>query len=295
MTDRHHAWRPWSRSSDGSRKQAKHQVVDLDTTDGRATLRELVRRQITQWNEDHKRGLRPMSLVDVTHLADRAYRNLAEYGPLTALLDDDDVWEIMINAPDAIFVRRHRGTSGYHDEAFHDDDHVVRTLTKLLDDASTAHRKLDRCRGPPGRPARQRRPAPHRAPGHRPWRPSDGQHPQVHRGRLHLARPARRSRHDQPAGCGVPPRSRTVGPDHRDVGLAGVGQDHDAVVLRRRARPHQAGRHRRGGLRGRRAAGQRREHADPCRTSRPRARRSATARRRVPADGARCRHRRRGS
>jgi hypothetical protein len=26
---------------------------------------------------------------------------------------------------------------------FHDDDHVLRTLTKLLDDASSVHRKLD--------------------------------------------------------------------------------------------------------------------------------------------------------
>ena len=40
-------------------------------------------------------------------------------------------------------MKRHFGPSGYHDEVFHDDDHVVRTLTKLLDDASTAHRKLD--------------------------------------------------------------------------------------------------------------------------------------------------------
>ena len=42
----------------------------------------------------------------------------------TPLLDDDDVWEIMINAPDEIFVKRHSGHSGYHDEVFHDDDHV---------------------------------------------------------------------------------------------------------------------------------------------------------------------------
>jgi pilus assembly protein CpaF len=53
----------------------------------------------------------------------------------------------MVNAPDTIFVRRHRGPSGYHDEVFHDDDHVLRTLTKLLDDASSAHRKLDPAEG----------------------------------------------------------------------------------------------------------------------------------------------------
>ena len=53
----------------------------------------------------------------------------------------------MINAPDAIFVKRHVGQSGYHDEVFHDDDHVVRTLTKILDDAAGAHRKLDPTEG----------------------------------------------------------------------------------------------------------------------------------------------------
>jgi pilus assembly protein CpaF len=37
--------------------------------------------------------------------------------------------------------------SGYHDEVFHDDDHVVRTLTKILDEASASHRKLDPSEG----------------------------------------------------------------------------------------------------------------------------------------------------
>lgn len=67
--------------------------------------------------------------------------------PLGPLLADDDVWEIMINAPDAVFVKRHRGPSGYHDEVFHDDEHVERTLTRILDDASSAHRKLDPTEG----------------------------------------------------------------------------------------------------------------------------------------------------
>ena len=52
-----------------------------------------------------------------------------------------------MNAPDAVFVKRHHGVSGYHDEVFHDDDHVVRTLTKILDDASGSHRKLDPAEG----------------------------------------------------------------------------------------------------------------------------------------------------
>ena len=51
------------------------------------------------------------------------------------------------NVPDAIFVKRHKGPSGYHDEVFHDDEHVVRTLTKILDEATGSHRKLDAAEG----------------------------------------------------------------------------------------------------------------------------------------------------
>jgi len=103
--------------------------------------------QVAEWSVDHKRGVRAYDLADPAQVVERAHRNLAGYGPLQPLLDDDDVWEIMVNAPDSIFVRRHRGQSGYHDEVFHDDDHVIRILTKILDDASGAHRKLDATEG----------------------------------------------------------------------------------------------------------------------------------------------------
>ena len=53
----------------------------------------------------------------------------------------------MINGPDAIFAKRHRGASGYHDEVFHDDEHVLRVLTKILDDSGSSHRKLDPAEG----------------------------------------------------------------------------------------------------------------------------------------------------
>ncbi|RMH80322.1 MAG: CpaF family protein [Actinomyces sp.] len=113
----------------------------------RAEIHELVAEEIRRWNEDARRGLVDIEITDPDTLTDRALRNLVGYGPLEPLLDDDDVWEIMINAPDAIFVKRHRGPSGYHHEVFHDDAHVERTLTKILDDADGAHRKLDPSQG----------------------------------------------------------------------------------------------------------------------------------------------------
>jgi pilus assembly protein CpaF len=128
-------------------ERAKDISLEMSAPAGERKLQALIADEVTRWNDDHRRGRRAFELPDPALVAERAFRNIARYGPLSPLLDDDDVWEIMVNAPDAIFVRRHRGTSGYHDEVFHDDDHVVRTLTKLLDDASTAHRKLDPAEG----------------------------------------------------------------------------------------------------------------------------------------------------
>jgi pilus assembly protein CpaF len=128
-------------------QRAKDESLDLDRAGTSARLQELLEDEVTRWSLDHKHGRRAYDLPDPRRVVERAQRNLTGYGPLEPLLDDDDVWEIMINAPDQIFVKRHVGVSGYHDEAFHDDEHVLRTLTKILDDASASHRKLDPAEG----------------------------------------------------------------------------------------------------------------------------------------------------
>lgn len=125
--------------------QARELSIDTDRDPG--AMRALVEETVAQWSIDHKRGIRPLGLADSGSIIERAVRNLTGYGPLAPLLADNDVWEIMINAPAEVFVKRHRGPSGYHDEVFHDDAHVVRTLTKILEDASSAHRKLDPTEG----------------------------------------------------------------------------------------------------------------------------------------------------
>jgi pilus assembly protein CpaF len=127
--------------------RAKDISLDMSTPDGDVKLRALIDEEVERWSLDHKRGRRPFDLADPDLVAERAHRNLARYGPLTPLLDDGDVWEIMINAPDQVFVKRHTGPSGYHDECFHDDEHVVRTVVKILDDSSASHRKLDPTEG----------------------------------------------------------------------------------------------------------------------------------------------------
>jgi pilus assembly protein CpaF len=138
---------PLSEIERSVQRRAKDLALDMTGAEATTALRALVDDEVARWTDDFRRGRRDVELADPELVAERAHRNIVGYGPLTPLLDDDDVWEIMINAPDQIFVKRHRGPSGYHDESFHDDDHVVRTLTKILDDASAAHRKLDPTEG----------------------------------------------------------------------------------------------------------------------------------------------------
>jgi pilus assembly protein CpaF len=124
------------------RRSAERQALPLDHTGTTDRIRQLVDDELEQWISEQRHGRRAAA-VDVGRLADRAVRNLSGYGPLAPLLDDDDVWEIMVNAPDRIFVKRHRARDGYHDEVFHDDDHVLRTLSRIIDDAPGGARRLD--------------------------------------------------------------------------------------------------------------------------------------------------------
>ena len=124
-------------------ERAKALVADPSDSESVRQISQLVDNEIERWNLDHKRGFRDHDLADPQTVSERVRRNLLGYGPLEPLLLDDDVWEIMVNAPDEVFVKRHKGLNGYHDEVFHDDDHVRRTLTKILDDSTTSHRTLD--------------------------------------------------------------------------------------------------------------------------------------------------------
>jgi hypothetical protein len=84
-------------------ERAKLVALDMGGPDGSARLRALVDDEVSRWTQDYKRGRRDFDLADPDVVAERAWRNLAGYGPLEPLLADDDVWEVMINGPSRIF------------------------------------------------------------------------------------------------------------------------------------------------------------------------------------------------
>jgi pilus assembly protein CpaF len=81
------------------RVQDRARTLALDAEHDHDELRRLVSDAVDQWSLDHRRGTRPFDLADPDGIVERAMRNLTGYGPLEPLLADDDVWEIMINAP----------------------------------------------------------------------------------------------------------------------------------------------------------------------------------------------------
>ncbi len=130
------------------RTRCADERLDMAVPGSMLRLWTLVHDEVAAWHVRFQQGLVAFDVSDSALLAERAVRNIAGYGPLEQLLDDDNVFEIMVNGPSSIFVKRHDGTSGYHHDVFHDDDHVLRTVTKILDDnASGSHRKLDPAEG----------------------------------------------------------------------------------------------------------------------------------------------------
>ena len=90
-------------------ERAKLIALDMGGTDGPLRLRTLVDEEVARWTEDYKRGRREFDLADPETVAERAWRNLAGYGPLEPLLADPDVWEVMVNAPRPALFRESAG------------------------------------------------------------------------------------------------------------------------------------------------------------------------------------------
>ena len=76
--------------------RAKEISLEMGQEAGRAKLRALIDEEVAAWSADYRRGVRSFDLADPDVVAERAFRNIAGYGPLEPLLADDDVWEIVV-------------------------------------------------------------------------------------------------------------------------------------------------------------------------------------------------------
>jgi pilus assembly protein CpaF len=77
-------------------EEAKQRALDMSAPGGREQLRALLDLEVVKWRTEYRKGLRPLDIADPEAAVERALRNLTGYGPLEPLLEDPDVWEIMI-------------------------------------------------------------------------------------------------------------------------------------------------------------------------------------------------------
>ncbi len=82
----------------------------------------------------------PLSAADKARLIQDVSDDILGYGPIDALLKDEDVTEIMVNGPDNVFVERNGKLTLDADVRFIDSDHVRRVIDKIV---SEIGRRID--------------------------------------------------------------------------------------------------------------------------------------------------------
>ncbi len=71
------------------------------------------------------------------------FRSVCGLGPIESPMRDPSVWEIIINGPDQIFTKSHGRPPERLRNHFYDEDHLSRTVARLLERSVGSHRKLD--------------------------------------------------------------------------------------------------------------------------------------------------------
>ncbi|MDA8081313.1 MAG: ATPase, T2SS/T4P/T4SS family [Actinomycetota bacterium] len=113
--------------------------ADLNTRSSLKNARTELANLIEKWNEEHP----SRTIGDKTGFGEVVLRNLIGFGPIEPLLEDDTIWEISINGPKDIFIKSHNGPPQRHSEGFHDDQHLERVLSRMLETSVGSTRQLD--------------------------------------------------------------------------------------------------------------------------------------------------------
>jgi pilus assembly protein CpaF len=73
----------------------------------------------------------PLSRADRETILQDLMDEVLGYGPIQTYLDDDTVTEVMVNGPDQVYIEQ-RGKLVVTDKMFHDDNHVLRIIEKIV-------------------------------------------------------------------------------------------------------------------------------------------------------------------
>ena len=103
------------------------------------TRDDLSKRVLAALQEVLQRDSVPLGAVERTRLTQEISDDILGYGPIEPLLRDPDVTEVMVNAPDAVYVERN-GRLELSAAQFADEMHIRRTIDKIV---SRVGRRID--------------------------------------------------------------------------------------------------------------------------------------------------------
>jgi len=102
--------------------------TDVNDVIQRRTVQEKINEVINNILFETKRHL---SLGDKQRVCNSVLDEIFGYGPITILLNDPTVTEVMVNGPNSIFVERH-GKITKTEHTFRDDRHVMHIIDKII-------------------------------------------------------------------------------------------------------------------------------------------------------------------
>jgi pilus assembly protein CpaF len=95
--------------------------------------------QMAQEMMDDFQGGLHITRLDKMRIAGELVDEITAYGPITPLLNDPDVSEIMVNGPDQVYVEK-KGKIELTDVFFRDNDHVINIIERIV---SPIGRRID--------------------------------------------------------------------------------------------------------------------------------------------------------
>lgn len=91
---------------------------------------------LTEWiNDEIDKTIEGYDLTNLerSHLFNLIDNEINGYGPISELLEDDNITEIMINSPDEIYIEIDGVLVKDESVSFINDDHIVRTVQRLIE------------------------------------------------------------------------------------------------------------------------------------------------------------------
>ncbi|MBQ6841200.1 MAG: CpaF family protein [Bacilli bacterium] len=112
---------------DSLRTQIVENIIDTKIPDGES-LNDYINKEIDRSIEGYD-----LTNLERSHLYNLIDNEINGYGPLTELLEDDNITEIMVNSPREIYIEIDGNLVKDESVSFINDEHIVRTIQRLIE------------------------------------------------------------------------------------------------------------------------------------------------------------------